>query len=112
MFDKSTELFPVKQETAYLANCGIAPLYSGAADEIAAFSSQRVRKGVAPVLGYGRILDSLRESLSTMTGAAPENFSFVKNTAEAMSIIAGGYPLSQGDQIISYVHEYPSNHYP
>jgi selenocysteine lyase/cysteine desulfurase len=27
-------------------------------------------------------------------------------------MIAGGYPFQPGDQIISYVHEYPSNHYP
>jgi cysteine desulfurase / selenocysteine lyase len=112
MFDKSVELFPVKQETAYLANCGIAPLYSGAADEIASFSRARVRTGIAPVAEYPRILSALRTSLSTMTGAEPENFSFMKNTGEAMSIIASGYPLSEGDEIISYIHEYPSNHYP
>lgn len=27
-------------------------------------------------------------------------------------MIANGYPFSPGDQIISYCHEYPSNHYP
>jgi len=43
---------------------------------------------------------------------SPENISFMKNTAEAMSLIANGYPLQEGDEIISYVHEYPSNHYP
>ena len=112
MFDKSLELFPVKQEIAYLAHCGNAPLYSRSAEEIASFSHARSRTGGAPVEAYGRILSSLRGSLARLTGSSPENFSFMKNTAEAMSIIAGGYPLSEGDEIISYVHEYPSNHYP
>ena len=112
MFDKSAELFPVKREMAYLSHCGIAPLYSRAAEEIASFSNARTRKGVAPVEDYGRILSSLRSSVARLTGGSPENVSFMKNTAEAMSIIANGYPLSEGDEIISYVHEYPSNHYP
>jgi selenocysteine lyase/cysteine desulfurase len=50
--------------------------------------------------------------VAQLAGSSPENFSFMKNTAEAMSLIAGGYPLSEGDEIISYLHEYPSNHYP
>jgi len=112
MFDKSAEQFPVKNQIAYLANCGVAPLYSGAADEIAEFSRRRSLEGIAPVGAYPHILDSLRESLALITGARPENFSFVKNTAEAMSMIANGYPLAEGDEIISYLHEYPSNHYP
>ena len=112
MFDKSVELFPVKQEIAYLANCGSAPLYGRSAEEIVSFSNARTQTGARPVDAYGRILSSLRGSLGGLTGAAPENFSFMKNTAEAMSLIAGGYPLSEGDEIISYVHEYPSNHYP
>ncbi|MBT3201754.1 MAG: aminotransferase class V-fold PLP-dependent enzyme [Phycisphaerales bacterium] len=112
MFDKSVELFPIKQEIAYLANCGVSPMFSGAAAEMAAFCNARMLKGIAPIMDYPDILDSLRESLATITGAAPLNFAFMKNTAEAMSIIANGYPLNEGDEIISYVHEYPSNHYP
>ncbi|NOQ46148.1 MAG: hypothetical protein GQ559_05685 [Desulfobulbaceae bacterium] len=29
-----------------------------------------------------------------------------------MSKIANGYPFQAGDEIISYIYEYPSNHYP
>ena len=112
MFDKSVELFPVKQETAYLANCGAAPLYSRSADEIESFSRARTLTGSEPVAAYERILASLKSSLAELTDGRGENFSFMKNTAEAMSIIANGYPLAEGDEIISYVHEYPSNHYP
>lgn len=112
MFDKSAELFPVKKEMAYLSHCGISPLYSRSAEEIASFSHERTRRGVGPVEDYPRILSSLRNSVAQLTDSSPENISFMKNTAEAMSLIANGYPLSEGDEIISYVHEYPSNHYP
>ncbi len=29
-----------------------------------------------------------------------------------MCLIANGYPFRRGDEIISYIHEFPSNHYP
>jgi selenocysteine lyase/cysteine desulfurase len=41
-----------------------------------------------------------------------QNISYVHSTAEGMNMIASGYPFAEGDEIISYVHEYPSNHYP
>ncbi|MBU1137671.1 MAG: aminotransferase class V-fold PLP-dependent enzyme, partial [Proteobacteria bacterium] len=41
-----------------------------------------------------------------------ENISFVHNTAEAMCLLANGYPFQPGDEIVSYIHEFPSNHYP
>jgi len=112
IFDKSVELFPVKQETAYLANCGTAPLYIRSAEEIVSFSNARSRTGDAPCKDYPHILSSLRGAVSRLVETSPDNISFMKNTAEAMSLIAGGYPLCEGDEIISYVHEYPSNHYP
>ncbi len=112
MFDKSVELFPIKKEIAYLANCGNSPLYSRSAEEIASFSRARTLTGGRPAMAYPRILASLRSALADLTGADAGNFSFMKNTAEAMSAIANGYPLNDGDEIISYIHEYPSNHYP
>lgn len=42
----------------------------------------------------------------------PENITMTTNTSEAISMIANGYPFQPGDQIISYVNEYPANHYP
>jgi len=36
----------------------------------------------------------------------------VKNTSEALSMVANGYPFQAGDEVISYIHEYPANHYP
>ncbi len=47
-----------------------------------------------------------------MMKTTAENISFAHSTAESMCQIANGYPFEPGDQIISYIHEYPSNHYP
>ena len=41
-----------------------------------------------------------------------DDVAYVSNTAEGISLIANGYPFEPGDEVISYVHEFPSNHYP
>ena len=41
-----------------------------------------------------------------------DDIAYVSNTAEGVGLIANGYPFEPGDQVISYVHEVPSNHYP
>ncbi len=111
-FDKSAESFPVKENYIYLNNCGIAPLYAPAEKDNREFMERRVRKGVAVFFDYGNILGELHQETARLLNVKAENISFMKNTAEGLSIIANGYPFRQGDEVISYVHEYPSNHYP
>ena len=111
-FDKNPEHFPIKQEFIYLNNCGIAPLFRQAALASARFMDTHCRRGAAVFQEYGNPLDDLHTEAAKLMETNPQNISFMKNTAEALSLIANGYPFQPGDEIISYVHEYPSNHYP
>lgn len=61
---------------------------------------------------YSEVLDRLHEAAGTLLQTAKSNISFTKSTAEGLSMIANGYPFEPGDEILSYVHEYPANHYP
>ncbi len=54
----------------------------------------------------------MRAAAGAVLKTSPDNLAFVKNTTEGMGLIANGYPFQPGDQVISYVHEYPANHYP
>jgi selenocysteine lyase/cysteine desulfurase len=111
-FDTSPATFPIKEHGVFLAHCGISPLYSGAARAARRFDELHMIKGGAVFAEYGDILGGLRQSVGTFLGVDGKDVAFLKNTAEGLSLIAAGYPFEQGDQIISYVHEYPSNHYP
>ncbi len=106
------EDFPVRQETVYLNNCGVAPLYGPAAAAMAEFVSVRSRQGAGAFRTYGTMQAELRRAAADLLQTESENVAFVKNTAEALSMLANGYPFEPGDEIISYVHEYPSNHFP
>ncbi|MCB1319676.1 MAG: aminotransferase class V-fold PLP-dependent enzyme, partial [Leptospiraceae bacterium] len=61
---------------------------------------------------YGNLLGDLHTSVARMLRTDASCISFLKNTAEGLSMIADAFPFEKGDRIISYVHEYPSNHYP
>src|SRR6476660_2022106 len=112
MFDKSVERFPIKKTHRFLSHCGFAPLYSGALrkqNEIAAAQSRAPHELLKE---YGAILWRLRETAGLVMKTSPANIAFVKNTSEGMNFVANGFRFAAGDEVISYKHEYPANHYP
>lgn len=110
--NKDRAAFPIGNRFIYLNHCGISPLYSGAASASSAFLHSHSLQGAAALEDYHSILDRLRRSVARFIGTSAENISLMRNTAEALSMIAAAYPFEKGDQIISYIHEYPSNYYP
>src|SRR5262249_47266825 len=112
MFDKSNALFPIKDRYIFLTHCGIAPLYSGAMRAEHEVAEEQCRTGALVYGRYDAILDGLRDAAAQVLRTHADNLAFVKNTSEGINLIANGYPFQPGDQIISYIHEYPANHYP
>lgn len=108
----SSELFPTSQETPFLAHCSVSPLYPGAAAALQDFAENMAAGGIRTLPRYFDALPRLHENGASLLRTSPDNISLVQNTAEALCLIANGYPFQPGDQVVSYVHEYPSNHYP
>lgn len=111
-FESNDELFPINKKYIYLNHCGVSAMFSGAANAQSRFNQDHVKNGIHVFGMYPDILGELHKQMALLMQAAPEEMSFLKNTAEGMSLIAQGYPFEAGDEIISYIHEYPSNHYP
>jgi len=111
-FDKTNAAFPIKNQYIFLSHCGIAPLYSGALRREHEVAEAQCRTGALVFAQYDAILDGLRAAAATLLNTSPENLAFVKNTSEGINLIANGYRFEPGDQVLSYVHEYPANYYP
>lgn len=111
-FFKSIRHFPIKKQYIYLAHCSVSPMLKGGVTREYAISAAQRDKGFIAALEYDNIINSLRVSASSLLKTSEENVAFVKNTTEGLSLIANGYPFKKGDRIISYIHEYPANHYP
>lgn len=112
-FDKSAGLFPAMKKKTFLAHCSISPLFSPAAERAVELIREQQFQG-AITFGdyYLRELTELKVQAGRLLRTSPDNIASVRNTSEALSMIANGYPFEAGDEVISYVHEYPANHYP
>lgn len=104
--------FQRKGQQIFLAHCSVSPLYNEALKEEQKIARELNKKGSLMMDEYNNILNSLRTAAADFLKTKPENLAFVKNTSEGMSMIANGYRFQEGDQIITYINEYPANYYP
>ena len=111
-FYKDSERFPIKNNCLYLANCAIGPLYQPSLEKMQNFLTMQSESGIQVADHYGGILSSFREKVAHLLRTEADNVAYVSNTATGINILANGYPFAKGDQVLSYVHEFPSNHYP
>ena len=112
MFDKRATLFPSREHQRFLSHCAVSPLYVAAASAADGFMKSLVEQGVSCLGDFVDLMPRFRSGFASLLKTKAENISYVHSTAEAMCQVANGYPFKPGDQILSYVHEYPSNHYP
>ena len=112
MIDKCSTWFTCSTKDIFLGHCAVSPLFSGAASAMHAFTDAMAAGGIRALPDYAQLLPDFREAYSRLLKTSEDNISYVPNTATAMSMIGLGYPFKPGDQVISYRHEYPSNHYP
>ncbi|MCB9556986.1 MAG: aminotransferase class V-fold PLP-dependent enzyme [Deltaproteobacteria bacterium] len=112
-FDKSAELFPSTREMTFLGHCSISPFYARGADlAVELIRDQQRRGGAAVIDAYLEQLDDLKRQTAKLLRTSPENIAAVKNTSDGISMVANGYPFSPGDEVISFVQEYPANFHP
>lgn len=87
-------------------------MHSAARDAAAAQLNLQAEKGALMFQNFTDPVDDCRAAAARLLGTTAANMSYVRNTSEGLGLIAMGYPIVPGDEIISYVHEYPANHYP
>ena len=112
MFNKSENLFPVSRDYVYMAHSSVGPMYGPAAKAGAAFLEAHSEQGMMLRDDYESVLTTFRKKVADLLKTSPDNIAYVSNTAEGTNLVANGYPFEPGDQVISYVHEFPSNHHP
>ncbi len=97
----------------YLAHCGLSPLYSGSQKSMHELIDLHASQGdILFQDHYIQELDLFKKLFGQYLNTSAENMAVVKNTTEALSMVANGYPWEHGDEVILYAHEYPANYYP
>jgi selenocysteine lyase/cysteine desulfurase len=105
-----TSEFELSADICYLNHAAIAPWPKRTVEAVRRFARENGKSGSRY---YGRWLDveqQLRQQLAQLVNAGSvDEIALLKNTSEALSVVAWGMPWSRGDQVIISNQEFPSN---
>ena len=94
----------------YLNHAAVAPWPRRTAKAVAAFAEENRRFGAAHYPRWLEVEARLRRRLKELVGAAsPDDVALMKNTSEALSVIAFGLDWRADDNVVSFAGEFPSN---
>lgn len=104
--------FESRGEFIHLNNAGIAPI-SRPAYEDSLFWLKRYRdEGSHCMPDHLTQVENTRRALAEFLNSPVHSTAFFANASSALSQVAFGYPLKEGDEIVIWDQEYPSNWYP
>jgi selenocysteine lyase/cysteine desulfurase len=101
--------FP-QEGVIHLNHAAVGPWPRRTAEAVAAFAQENLVSGSRRYADWLRIEHETRAQVQVLIGAAaPEDIAFVKNTSEALSIVAFGLQWPAGANIVIPRDEFPSN---
>jgi selenocysteine lyase/cysteine desulfurase len=105
------ELFPVAKRQIFVAHAGVTPLPKCAADAMIA----HVRASCENHQEFGEVLrdfEKTRKVCADLIGADKSEIALLGPTSLGLSLFANGLTWREGDEIVCYQEDYPSNVYP
>lgn len=114
MKDKALALyraeFPLGEGLIYLNHAAVAPWPRRTAEAVTRFAEENCREGARYYKRWLGCEHRLREQLRVLLNAASaDDIALLKNTSEALSLVAYGLDWRQGDNIVTSNEEFPSN---
>ncbi len=102
--------FPLRADLLYLNHAAVGVWPRRTADAVKAFAEENMVQGAADYPLWMKTERALRGRLKRLLGAASvDDIALVKNTSEALSLIAYGVSWQAGDNVVSSDQEFPSN---
>jgi len=102
--------FPLADEIVHLNHAGVGPWPRRTIDAIARFADENMRLGSRHYLRWLEVERDLREQLRWLINApSADDVALLKNTSEALSIVAYGIDWRSGDNVVTSRQEFPSN---
>ncbi len=102
--------FPLRSDICYLNHAAIGVWPRRTAAAVRAFADDNMVQGATDYPRWMQVERELRGRLARLLHAASsDDIALVKNTSEALSLIAYGLEWQPGDNIVSTDQEFPSN---
>ncbi|MGM0672940.1 MAG: aminotransferase class V-fold PLP-dependent enzyme [Pseudomonadota bacterium] len=94
----------------HLNHAAVGPWPRRTEEAVCQFARDNVVHGSRDYLQWLKRIDATRELARILIGAtSAEDIAFVKNTSEALSMVAFGLDWQPGDNVVFPAHEFPSN---
>ena len=102
--------FPQKDGVVYLNHAAVAPWPSRTAAAVRQFAEENVITGAMNYPAWIKKENELRRQIQSLINApSVDDIGLLKNTSEALSVVAFGIDWHAGDNIVSTDQEFPSN---
>lgn len=102
--------FQLDDGLIYFNHAAVAPWPQRTRNRVIRFAEENARVGSENYLHWREVETRLRRDLARLINApAAEEIALLKNTSEALSIVAYGLPWQTGDNVVISDQEFPSN---
>ena len=102
--------FSLEDELCYLNHAAVAPWPKRSALAVAAFAQENATRGATDYPHWLQTEQALREKLQWLINApSVDDIALLKNTSEALSVVAYGIHWQVGDNVVFAQQEFPSN---
>jgi selenocysteine lyase/cysteine desulfurase len=105
-------LFPITRRLNYLNHAAVSPLPLPTLQAVEVQLKDVQENGSVNFHNWLSTKEEARKLLAGMLGARPEQVAFMRNTSDALSTVANGLTWREGDNIVTFRGEFPSNIYP
>lgn len=105
--------FPQDEGLIYLNHAAVSPWPQRSSEAVRQFADENCFTGAENYRQWSAKEKFLREQLRTLINApSVDDIALLKNTSEALSVVAAGIDWKQGDNVVSSDEEFPSNRFP
>ena len=105
--------FPQSADLIYLNHAAVAPWPARTRDAVKKFAEENVSQGARNYPVWVKKETELRQQIQEIINApSVDDIALLKNTSEALSVVAFGIDWQSGDNVVSTNEEFPSNRIP
>ncbi|WP_163833430.1 aminotransferase class V-fold PLP-dependent enzyme [Spartinivicinus ruber] len=102
--------FPINSAIYYLNHAAVAPWPARTAQAITAFAQENIQQGACQYPNWVATEQQLKSRLASLINVAQwHDIALLKNTSEALSVVAYGLDWQPGDNVVISDQEFPSN---
>jgi cysteine desulfurase / selenocysteine lyase len=112
MNENLRSLFSHTGRIVYLNHAAVSPPPIKTIEAVTAQMRDVAENGTLNYRSWTAIKERARELAAAMIGAQPYQVAFMRNTSDALSTVANGLGWREGENVVTFRGEFPSNVYP